>query len=182
MLGWIPMAQLNSDEHHWSGCLTLPRKLKLCESGLLSSTAILPDYALRNSICDNYDISIKENEKLEFNGDTIMLQMGVNKLTEGIIQFKLKASKDGKLYTSLMFDAKKGRVELDWSNAGEPKSEKSQFNNSVFNFSNLAFNEPSITKSPATIRAPLKSETSRCWFRLTVLPVLLDKDDLILSS
>ena len=119
LLGWITMPQLDLEKHNWNGCLTLPRRLDVSDSGLLTSEPCVPQSAYGPVLFRAYEKNLQPESLIELKGDVVHLQLTLSRAQIGRLRVKLKSDDAGKHYTGLVLDLKEKRIVLDARPSGE---------------------------------------------------------------
>jgi len=162
MIGWLPMPQLNSEDHNWNGCLTLPRKLKLASDGTLLQEPDIPITAFGDILIElEYDelefdqlkdgmLGEDKNNDLDSvlsQGDCVRISLDLkNDMKDMDTSFdskstiKFKASSDLSSYAEVIIDLRRQEFTLDLSKLEKcvhPFGDSTEF---TYNFSDVRVN------------------------------------------
>lgn len=134
MIGWIPMPKLDTSQHAWSGCLTLPRKLDVSPSNHLLSVPYNGMHLNMNPVKEINKSFLNPTESVVFEGDHHRISLRIQALEEQVITIRIKENEKGTNYTDVLIDGHNKLVFLEWSMSGVKPIHSDDQQRSVYDF------------------------------------------------
>lgn len=141
MIGWIPMPKLDTSQHAWSGCLTLPRKLDVSPSNHLLSVPYNGMHLNMNPVKEINKSFLNPTESVVFEGDHHRISLRIQALEEQVITIRIKENEKGTNYTDVLIDGHNKLVFLEWSMSGVKPIHSDDQQRSVYDFNHISYLE-----------------------------------------
>jgi len=138
MIGWIQMPELDSNQHSWCGCLSLPRKLDVSPSNHLLSLPYKGMHLKMNPVKEMKKSVLNPREIIRFEGDHHRISLKISSLAEQEIIIRIKGDGKGLNYTDLLIDSYNKLVLLDWSMSGVSQTHSHDQQQSVYDYNHIS--------------------------------------------
>jgi len=124
ILGWVPTPFQNPENHNWSGCLSLPRELRLLNNNTVESRVFDAWRVSKSNVFSYKQNDIASCESIAYSGDSFELIVRGSENLCSILQIKFKGSSDLNSYGMLKVDFNQQMIVFDTSHSDYKNQEK----------------------------------------------------------